>query len=112
MDDKTRRLIIWIVCAVSLVFAFVLYQGMVVEPQRERDAAAKVRTDAKNADDWQRLSLGYCLEAADADYWSWVRLNMELQDDGTYTGSNYNWDKAEKSKKVDEDACYRQYSNN
>lgn len=112
MDDKTRRLIIWVAGAVSLVFAFVLYQGMVVEPQRERDAAAKVRTDAKNAEDWQRLSLGYCLEEAEASYWEWIRLNMTEKDDGSYWGSTYNWDKAEKSKKADEDACYRQYSNN
>ena len=112
MDDKTRRLIIWVAGAVALTFAFVLYQGMVVQPQAELDAAERVRIDGITYAEEQQTYLNFCLIDADSAYWRWVDLNMTKKDDGTYTGSNYNWDKAEKNKKADEDACYRQYSNN
>ena len=111
MDDKTRQLIIWMTGAVALTFAFVLYQGMVVQPQAALDAAEKVRLDGIEYSKTQKMALSFCLESADTSYWKWIDINMTTKDDGTYWGSNYNWDKADAKKKTDEDACYRQYSN-
>ena len=110
MDDKTRQLIVWMAGAVAMTFAFVLYQGMVVQPQTALDAAEKVRLDGIAYSNEQKALLSDCLATADADYWTWIKINMTKKDDGTYWGSTYNWDKAGTNKKTAEDACYRQYS--
>ena len=111
MDDKTRQQLIWLSSAVAMAFAYVLYQGMVVQPRAVLENAEKVRLDGIEYSNTQKRLLNTCLATAEVDYWAWIELNMTKQDDGSYWGSNYNWDKAADSKQTDEDSCHRQFSN-
>ncbi len=98
---------------------YTLYQGMVVQPQRaldleqaKLDSTEQERQDKIDYSNKKQWALDLCLAEADDDYWAWVELNMTENDDGSWRGSGYDWDKAEANKKVDEDACYRQHSLN
>lgn len=103
--------------AILAALTYVLYQGQVVQPREAMLLKERQMQSEENARQQEiarkgslRVSLNICLGEADAAYWSWIKLNMTEKDDGTYWGSNYNWDKAADDKKAAEDACYRKYS--
>jgi len=110
MNDGTKKLTVIAAGIVALSFAFVLYQGMVVQPRTAMELAERVRMEGIDYANAQKLRLSLCLDAADTAYWAWIKLNMTEQDDGSYQGPTYNWDKAAANKKTAEDACYRQFS--
>lgn len=118
MTDEMKKTIIIMAGVISAVLIIVLYQGIVVQPseatQIEKakiELSEKIRQEGIDYANQQDDKLAFCLIDADADYWRWIELNMTKKDDGSYWGSNYNWDKAETNKKTAQNECYRQFSN-
>jgi len=108
----------WIIIAVIIAVVIggsILGSQILKQQSIERQAAAKLEyekqqdTEAKLEKSRQEFALSSCLSAADADYWDYMRINGEEDEDGTIWAQNSVWDRAAKTKKADEDVCYKKY---
>lgn len=119
---------IWVVVGVALI-AVVLICGTVtillvqsnskvntLQSQLLADQRANLLAEQESNQKEQLLQnkLDTCLQAADDDYWSFVKLNKKsskTQKDGSvvYTASQEIWNTAEKNKQKAIDNCIRLY---
>lgn len=53
----------------------------------------------------------YCLQAADEEYWSYIKINgrEDKKKPGVYWAPRHIWDTAQKKKKETIDYCFKQY---
>jgi len=54
--------------------------------------------------------LDFCIEIADANYWSYMEINGTVDDDGVIYAENRFWDVAEDRKQTEIDNCYRRFN--
>lgn len=57
----------------------------------------------------QGTLLDICLEDAEIEYQSFVKLNGTENDDNSIWATKSVWDQAAKNKKSEEDSCYKRY---
>jgi hypothetical protein len=65
--------------------------------------------DEKNKESYAKLSLGFCLDDADEDYWYYMGLNGTKDEEGVVTAQTRHWNIAEENKQTDIENCHKQY---
>jgi len=92
------------------------YQGVqlqVQQAQRAREEQSKAQREkedtAKFNREFQQRQFSNCLDAADTDYWSYIKLNGVAQADGSYRALQYVWDNGSKQRSEAKNECYRRY---
>ena len=83
--------------------------------QKEKEKKESAEKEAKNTASFDAIAreveLEGCINKADSNYWTYVKLNgQEVENKpGTYTALQRVWDSAAKTKKAELDECHRRY---
>jgi len=82
-----------------------------IEAQQLSEILEEQRIEAKEESkrNEQERYLESCLNTAERDYWSFIKLNGVENEDGSVTASDYFWKTGKADKKVAEDNCYKKY---
>ena len=110
--------IIWpiaiILGALILGFSIIASQGMKqgsIERQKrmEIEQENKLEETERTAILMNKIDLENCLETANENYWIYVKINGTENEDGTVWALNDVWDRAAKTKKAEEDVCFKKF---
>jgi hypothetical protein len=117
---KKEKLII--ICVAILAVAFIwsqvakqnsieLQAQMKIDQENKVLAIEKAKEDKIASDEaFNRLMINSCIESADTDYWSFMKLNGTENKDGSITAQTRYWDDAKENKKDAIDLCYKKYN--
>jgi len=82
-----------------------------IERQQQIEIESKQKIEEKELAEARRknLLLNACMDAADSKYWEYMKLNGTERNDGTVWAANSVWDRAEKTKRAEEEMCIKKY---
>lgn len=116
LDPSVILLALAAVIAVSAIYYFVFalpgIKREALEWEKEKyrqEAAAKASMERERREKQARHDS--CVEAAEKDYWEYIKLNgrLESKDPETYSAPEYVWDTAQEIRKSALNACTRKY---
>lgn len=118
---NTLTMIVIIGIGLSLIAGglyYIFYSNLQTQAEAERQSQARQIEDEqkaqKDARDFRQLELDTCIQRAEDDYMSYVKLNATKatpQPDGgtVYSASAFVWETAEKGRTTAKNECYRRY---
>lgn len=116
LDPSVILLALAVVIALSAIYYFVFalpgIKREALEWEKEkyrRETAAKVSLEKQKQD--KQALYNSCVEAAERDYWEYIKLNgrLESKDPETYSAPEYVWDTAQEIKKSAINSCGSKY---
>jgi hypothetical protein len=111
MEKLTKPIIIGaVVIGLCILCSQILKQSSIERQQQAELLAEEQRVEKEERlENLRKLELSICLDTAEEDYWSYMRINGEEDDDEVIWASDKYWNTAEKNKQNDIDNCYKQY---
>lgn len=116
MERDTARLLVWVAAipavAVAYYFGVALpsYNEARLGIERQRYAEEQKRSEQKDKEaEEHKGMLETCLQKANDDYFSYLKLNGTQLKNGTLSTPQYVSTGADKRKNDDRDACFKQF---